>query len=81
MYSDKIYLDDQPELYLLLATICNELDLDSLGSGLDNWIHELECHSRDGFIPHLHNHGGFDVYNTLESEPTGYCDCGTPDDC
>jgi hypothetical protein len=62
----KVYLDEIPELHKALREFCTNLDLDAYGSGCDNWIDELECRRRDGFIPHSYNRGGFDVYNTLD---------------
>lgn len=57
------YLDEQPELYTALEAFVSDLELDPQGFGSDNWFAVLECRRRDGFIPHSHNFGGFDVYN------------------
>lgn len=64
----KVYLDEIPELHSALKQFCEQLDLDEYGFGTDNDVRELECRRRDGFIPHSHNHGGFDVVNILETE-------------
>lgn len=62
-----LYLDEMPMLHKALEKFCTSLDLDTWGSGAENWVSELQCRRADGFIPHGHNHGGFDAYNTLES--------------
>lgn len=77
--SDKIYLDEIQTLHKSIETYLKKIDLDTLGSGCDNWLNELECRRRDGFIPHSHNHGGFDVYNTHSSEFE--CYCNEPESC
>lgn len=64
----KVGLNDLPDLNKALESLCKELDLDTWGSGAENWISELEYLSRDGFISSEHNHGGWDVYNTYASE-------------
>jgi hypothetical protein len=69
IYNDKVYLDQLPELHTAIKEYLTGLDLDYWGSGCENWLNETECRRRDGFIPHSHNHGGFDVYNTSRSEP------------
>lgn len=71
---ERLYLDEIPELHGRLENFCKELKLDLFGSGAENFMHEIECRRRDGFIPHAHNRGGFDVYNTLETE------CGENED-
>jgi len=65
--NEKIYLDQLPEINDGLKQFCIQLDLDTWGSGAKNFLFEIACRRADGFIPHSHNHGGFDVYNILES--------------
>jgi hypothetical protein len=77
--SDKTGLPDMPTMHKAIKTYLTELDLDAWGSGAKNWISELEYKRRAGFIPHSHNHGGFDVYNTHSSEFE--CTCDQPNDC
>lgn len=75
-YDTKIYLDEMPALHRTLKDYLTELHLDTWGSGSENWLHELECRSRDGFMAAKHNCGGFDVYNTYDS----YIDDEYPED-
>jgi hypothetical protein len=65
-YQERVYLDQLTEMHTALREFCTNLDLDVHGFGTDNWVQELECRRRDGFIPHSHNRGGFDVYDVLE---------------
>jgi len=73
----KVYLDEMPVLHKAIETYLKGLDLDAWGSGADNWLSELACRRCDGFIPHSHNHGGFDVCNTHSSE----LNCYSPEEC
>lgn len=56
------YLDQQPELSQVVRTWLESLSLDPHGAAYDEpRLEEIECRGRDGFIPHSHNRGGFDL--------------------
>lgn len=58
---EKTYLDEQPELDSIVKSFIAELEPNySEGYGLREDPEKIECRSRDGFIPHSHNHGGYD---------------------
>ncbi len=55
------YLTDHPELMTILKTWIENLSFDR-GVAYDSpKMEEIECRARDGFYPHSHNRGGFDL--------------------
>jgi len=56
---NKTYLDDQPILEGIIKDFLDDLD-PSFPEAIEQDIETIECRSRDGFIPHSHNCGGFD---------------------
>lgn len=55
----KLYLDEQPELDSIIKDFMTDLD-STYDYGFGKDVEPLECRSRDGFIPHSHNCGGYD---------------------
>lgn len=61
--TDKTYLDQLPHLERVVREFLETLDLDGpWGVAFDEpKVEVIECRRRDGFIPHAHNCGGFDL--------------------
>lgn len=56
------YLDDHAEIKAVIHDWLEGLELDRYGVAYDKpRLEEIECRSRDGFIAHSHNRGGFDL--------------------
>ncbi len=60
--TERQFLDNQPDLQIVIKEWLESLDLDSgsVAHG-DPELGEIECRSRDGFIRASHNFGGYDL--------------------
>jgi hypothetical protein len=59
-YKEKTYLDQLPEFESIIRDYIDSLDTNYSDGYLTDEITPIECRSRDGFMPHGHNCGGFD---------------------
>lgn len=58
----KVGLPDYTKMHSLIKDWLTDLSLTNCIEAMENEPEELEYLNRDGFIPHTHNHGGFDKW-------------------
>jgi hypothetical protein len=57
---EKLYLKDYPEFDAIIKEFIDDLSPNYSEGYLIKETEAIECIRRDGFIPHSHNHGGYD---------------------